>query len=78
MSFWSNKDNKIDEEGFSARSTGCGCCSHELTTQKEVEEAVVQSLVQILAAFEYFNFDLSKAEELEQRARAEYVKRKLE
>jgi hypothetical protein len=56
-SFWSDKDNNTKTDvGFSSRSTGCDCCSNQLDTKEEVRKEVVDSLIEILAAKEYFKF----------------------
>lgn len=46
-----------DSKGFKARSTGCSCCSIELSNEQEVREECVKSLSWILRAGYYFNWD---------------------
>lgn len=58
-SFWSDKDSNTETElGFYSRSMGCDCCSNRLETKEDVRKEVVDSLVQVLAAKEFFKFSL--------------------
>lgn len=58
-------------EGFKARSTGCSCCSSELATESEVRKEAIQSLMYILRAAWFFNWDFV---ELVKEAKAEWRK----
>jgi len=42
------------KEGFSARSTGCSCCSVELITEEDVKSEAIDSLSVIIRAKRYF------------------------
>ena len=47
-------------KGFKARSTGCDCCSSELTTPDEVKKEAIDSLRWIWLASTYFKWNLKK------------------
>ena len=56
---WSDEGEylKRKSKGFSARSTGCDCCSCTLDTEHEVRDEAVNSLVSILRAVRFFRWD---------------------
>lgn len=45
-------------KGFSARSTGCSCCSSELFTEESVRKEVIKSLQDIFRAVRFFKWDI--------------------
>lgn len=65
-SIW-NQDGdflKKNSKGFSARSTGCSCCSTQLETEEEVKKEAVESLMYIMKACVYFDWDLGELAKL--------------
>ena len=61
-SIWDDEGQylKKNSKGFSARSTGCSCCSTTLDTEKEVRKEAIDSLHYILRATRYFKWDIDK------------------
>ena len=59
-SIWDEEGNWLTNKsnGFSARSTGCSCCSVKLETEKEVRKEAIDSLHWILRASRYFKWDI--------------------
>lgn len=59
-SIWGNDGEYLTKKSkcFSARSTGCSCCSTQLTTEKEVRKEVVDSLSYILRASDFFKWNI--------------------
>lgn len=56
---WDDEGNylKKNSKGFRTRSTGCSCCSYDLTTKEEVEKEAIDSLMNVLIASDYFKFN---------------------
>lgn len=61
-SIWDEEGNWLTKssKGFRARSTGCSCCSSELTTEAEVKKEVIDTLTFILRGADYFKWDVQK------------------
>ena len=61
-SIWDEDGNYLTKKskGFRARSTGCDCCSVELTTKEEVEKEIIESFENILFAVDYFDFSIQE------------------
>lgn len=58
-SIWDDEGNFLTKKskGFRAKSTGCSCCSSELTTENEVKKEAILSLGMIIRASDYFKWD---------------------
>ena len=58
--FWAEWENYRDlkRKGFSSRTTGCSCCSNELTDRKEIRKEAINSLYEVIKACEYFKWDI--------------------
>ena len=61
-SIWDGKGEWLTKESktFRARSSGCSCCSMELTTEKEVRKETISSLHWVLRASRHFKWDIQK------------------
>ena len=61
-SIWDENGNCLTKKskGFTARSTGCSCCSYGLCDEKDVREEALNSLHYILRASRYFKWDIRK------------------
>jgi hypothetical protein len=61
-SIWGEDGNYLTQKskGFSARCTGCGCCSHELESEKDVKEEAINSLEQVIRASKYFKWNIAE------------------
>jgi len=61
-SIWDHTGNYLTKRsrGFRARSTGCSCCSTELTTEAEVRKEAMDSLYWVMKAANYFGWDIKK------------------
>lgn len=61
-SIWDEDCNylKRRSKGFKARSSGCSCCSIDLSNEEEVRKEVIKSLVEVILARDYFRWDFTK------------------
>ena len=75
-SIWNEELNLLRnrKEGFTARSTGCGCCSTSLDTEKQVKRETVESLMWVMRAAYYFKWDQSTLEKDAKNLWQKYVK----
>ena len=57
-SIWDNEGNYLTKKskGFSARSTGCSCCSSTLDTKEEVRKEMLDSLKYVVRGCNYFRW----------------------
>jgi hypothetical protein len=59
-SIWDNEGNYLNKnsKGWKARTTGCDCCSTDITELKDLKGCVISNFVEILIAQEYLKWDL--------------------
>jgi len=61
-SIWDEEGDYLNKrsKGFFARSTGCSCCSIDLTTEEEVKKEAVSSLSYMIRAVRFFKWDIEE------------------